>query len=120
MRSYEGTFRIRLHADKGITVDRGVQGSKLTAADVNDAVQLMIEHATANKCGIDRWAMYIPGVNEKLSKDATQLTVASVKKAVKDPENEVTLQAARWGKPRIVIAPKVTVTKRQSKFVDIA
>lgn len=120
MRNYEGTFRIRLHADKGITLDRGVSSSTLTAADVNKALELMLEHATKNKCGIDRWSLYIPEVSEKLSRDDKQLPVAKVKAAMKDPNNDVTLSAAKFGLPRINIAPKVTVTKRQSKFVDIA
>jgi hypothetical protein len=81
---------------------------------------MMLEAAEQYNCGIDRWSMYIPGVSEKLAKDATQIPVSKVKAAMKDDGNMVTLCAAKFGKPRINIAPVVVTTKKVSKFVDIA
>jgi hypothetical protein len=118
--SYEGTFRIRHHADKGITLDRGISTSTLTAADADSALQLMLEHAANLKCGFDRWTLYIPGVNEKLSKDDKQISVAKVKAALKEAGNVVELHRGNFGVPKMVIAAPTTTTKRVSKFQDLA
>ena len=120
MRNYEGTLRIRLHADKGITLDRGVKDSTLTAADAAQIARIMVEAAAKHKVGIDRWSLYIPQVSEKLAKDDKQLPVSKVVAAMKDPNNDVTICAAKYGLPRINIAPKVTTVKKTSKYVDIA
>ena len=120
MRNFEGTLRIRLHADKGITLDRGVKESTLTAGDAAQIAVIMVEAAANNKVGIDRWSLYIPEVSEKLAKDDKQLPVAKVTAALKNPNNEVTISAAKFGLPRMVIAPKVTTVKKASKYIDIA
>jgi hypothetical protein len=118
--SYEGTFRIRHHADKGITLDRGIAGSTLTAADVNLAMDKMLEAASSLKCGFDRWTLYIPGVNEKLGKDDKQVSAAKVKAALKEAGNVVELHRGKYGIPKMVIGKETIVTKRVSKFQDIA
>jgi len=120
MRNFEGTLRIRLHADKGITLDRGVKDSTLTAADAAQIASIMVEAAAKHKAGIDRWSLYIPEVSEKLSHDDKQLPVSKVVAAMKDPNNDVTISAAKFGLPRMVIAPKVTTIKKASKYTDIA
>jgi hypothetical protein len=120
MRNFEGTLRVRLHADKGITLERGVKESTLTAADVGQIATIMVEAATKHKVGIDRWSLYIPEINEKLSKDDKTLPVAKVVAALNNPGNEVTLVAARFGLPKVVVAPKVTTIKKASKYIDIA
>lgn len=118
--TYEGKFRIRLHADKGITLDRGDVNSTLTANDLDIALPKMLDAAAANKCGFDRWTLYIPGVNEKLSRDDKQISLAKVKAALKEEGNVVELHAGKYGKPKMVIAKPTIVTKRVSKFQEIA
>ena len=123
MRNYEGTFRIRFNSEKpqrGVYIERGVSTSTLTAADVNRALELMMEHAAKNKCGIDRWSLYIPEINDNMKPEETQVPVSKVKAFLKDPSKEVRLVAANWGKPRINIVGKVTSTKKQSSIIDIA
>jgi len=120
MSTFEGTFRIRLHDDKGITFDRGISTSTLTAADVNKALEVALEHATKNKCGFDRWTLYIPGVNEKLQASDKQISVAKVKAALKEPGNVVELHRGKFGLPKVIIASPTKVTKRVSKFQDLA
>ena len=118
--SYEGTFRIRHHADKGITLDRGIAASTLTAADADKALEVMLENATKLKCGFDRWTLYIPGVNEKLAKGDKQISVAKVKAALKEDGNVVELHRGKYGLPKMVISAPTVVTKRVSKFTDLA
>jgi hypothetical protein len=118
--SYEGTFRIRYHADKGITLDRGNEQSTLTAADVNKAMEIMVDNATKLKCGFDRWSLYIPGVNETLGKDDKQLPLSKVKAALKEADNVVELHRGKFAKPKMVIGKETIVTKRVSKFQDLA
>ena len=118
--TYEGTYRIRFHADKGILLDKGAVDSTLTAADVDMALDKMLEAATKMKCGIDRWSLYIPEVSEKLTRDDKQLSVAKVKAALKEAGNTVEIHAAKFGKPRMVIGKPSAVTKRVSKYQDIA
>lgn len=119
MKVYNGTVRIRLHADKGITLDKGNESSTLTAADARIIADKMVEFATQHKCGIDRWCLYIPEVSEKLAKDDKQLPVAKVKAALKDANNVPVLRKGRFS-PRLDIAPEVKVTKRESKYQDLA
>ena len=118
--TYEGTFRIRHHADKGICIDRGAVDSTLTAADVDMALDKMLEAATKLKCGIDRWSLYIPEVSEKLSRDDKQISVAKVKAALVEAGNNVEIHADKFGKPRMVIGKPTMVTKRVTKYQDIA
>lgn len=121
MSTFEGTFRIRFHDDKGITLDRGIAASTLTAADADKALDLMVENATKLKCGFDRWTLYIPGVNEKLQAGDKQISVAKVKAALKEPGATVELYRGKFGLPKMVIAPAASkVTKKVSKFTDLA
>jgi hypothetical protein len=114
MRNYEGTVRVRNHADRGITLDKGVAGSTLTAADATKILEIMVKAADERKVGIDRWSLYIPSVNENVKGE--QLATSAVKKALKDGAKP-TLMAAKFGKPCIKLATGQP-TAKSTKFGD--
>lgn len=121
-RPFEGTVRIRLNAETNtLFLDRGVQGSTLTAADANEIANTVMEAATKHKAGLNRWTFYVRGESEKLGKDPDkQLPVAALKKALKEGY-KVTLRAVKWGKPSLWLVPADEVKPAKStKFVDIA
>jgi hypothetical protein len=120
MRNYEGTVRIIVHPVKGVQLTRGTAKSTLTAADVNQIASIMVEAAANNKVGIDRYSFYIPEVSQKLGVDDKQLPLSKAVAALKDTGNEVTLIAAKFGLPKLVVAPKVTTTKKKSNIIEIA
>lgn len=122
MRSFEGTVRVRLNAEKGcVTLARGVKGSTLTAADAEKIAEIAIEAATAHKVGLDRWAFYIPEVSEKLPKDPkATLDPKAAAKAIK-AGGKPTIGRDNWGNPKLRILPDTPSSKAKvSKYVDIA
>jgi len=118
MALFEGKVRIRLHPAKGITLDRGIESSTLTAADAGQILDTMVAAADKHKVGIDRWSLYIPELAEKIAKDDKQLPVAKVK-AYMDGTREPVLTVGKFATPRLVLASPVKTVK-QSKIVDIA
>lgn len=116
--TFEGTLRIRSHAEKGVMLDKGVETSTLTAADAVTVLSKAVAYADANKMGLDRWSFYIPEVSQKLAKDAKHVTVAQVKAALK-AGNVPTIRTGNWGKPVMTIAHPVKQTStKASKFGD--
>lgn len=120
MAQFEGSIRIRNHADKGIMLDIGTETSTLTAVDAVEILTTAVAAADQYKTGLDRWSFYIPEVAVKLPKGQAQMSVAQVKDALKNG-NVPTLNKGKWGKPVLVVAQPVTSTVRASKFIaDIA
>lgn len=121
-RPFEGTVRIRLNPETGLVyLDRGVQGSTLTAADAELIATTVVEAATKHKAGLNRWTFYVRGESEKLGKDpAKPLPVAAVKKALKEGY-KVSLKAVKWGKPSLWFTPADEAPKaKSSSIIDIA
>lgn len=118
MRNFEGTVRVRIHATKGLMLDKGVSGSTLTAADAEKILDMSLGAAAKHKVEFDRWSFYIPGVNEKLGKsdNLTLKDVQTAAKAGKTPR----VRLGKFGKPVLVLADEQAPTKRQSKIIDIA
>lgn len=118
MRNFEGTVRVRIHPAKGLTLDKGVSGSTLTAADAGTILTTSLEAAARHKVQLDRWSFYIPGVNEKLGK-TDSLKISDVQAAVKAGKTP-RVRLGKFGKPVLVLADEQTPTKRESKIIDIA
>lgn len=118
MRHFEGTVRVRIHPTKGLTLDKGVSGSTLTAADAGEILAKSLEAAAAHKVGFDRWSFYIPGVNEKLPKEQATIPLATVLKHAKGIEPRIRL--GKFAKPVMVIADEPAPTTRKSAIIDIA
>jgi hypothetical protein len=119
-RIYEGTVRIIVHPVKGVQLTRGVKGSTLTAADADKIASLMVDAAKQHKVGIDRWSFYIPEVNQKLATDDKHVPLSKAQAAIKDDGYSVALGVGNWGSPKLIVAPKVTSTKKQSNIIEIA
>ena len=116
MRNFEGTVRVRIHPTKGVTLDKGVEGSTLTAADAEKILAIAMGAAKQHKVGFSRWSFYIPTVNEALPKGAN-LTLKDVEKAKgKTPR----LRLGKFAAPVLVLADEQAPTKRESKIIDIA
>ena len=120
MRSYEGTVRVRIHAERGLMLDKGVSGSTLTAKDGDKILSLAIDAAKENGCGFYRWSFYIPGVNEKLSDEQETLTLAQVVKAKQGMKLTPRIKPDKYGKPRMTLADPEPKTLKASKYIDIA
>jgi hypothetical protein len=121
-RPFEGTVRIRLNAETNtLFLDRGVQGSTLTASDANEIAAKVVEAATKHKAGLNRWTFYVKGESEKLGSESDAILPASaVAKALK-AGYRVTLRAVKWGKPSLWLVPADDAPKaKTTKFVDIA
>jgi hypothetical protein len=114
---FVGSIRIRMHADKGVTLDRGIATSTLTAGDVDKILELSLEAATANKAGLDRWSFYVRGESENLKGDTIDPKV--VRKALASGLKP-TLVAAKFGKPAVWIQPDLAPKAKTTKYVDIA
>ncbi len=114
---FVGSIRIRMHADKGVTLDRGIATSTLTAGDVDKILELSLEAATANKAGLDRWSFYVRGESENLKGDTIDPKV--VRKALASGLKP-TLVAAKFGKPAVWIQPGLAPKAKTTKYVDIA
>jgi hypothetical protein len=118
MAIYEGKVRIRLHPKKGVMLDKGVDGSSLTAADASSILTTMIEAATKHKTGIDRWSLYIPELALTMSKDAVQITPAKIKPYM-DGSREAVMTSTKYGTPRLLyVSPEKSM--RKSAIIDIA
>jgi hypothetical protein len=117
MATFEGTVRIRLHPDKGITLDKGNSTSTLTAVDAPVIFGKMMEAAEKYGVGIDRWSLYIPEVATAMS-DGKQIPIGKIKPYL-DGSRAVTLIVGNYGTPRLLLASPVKVIKT-SKIVDIA
>jgi|SRR4249920_2360342 len=118
MRVCEGTVRVRLHPTKGVTLAPGTEGSTLTAEDAAKILTIMVEGAMAAKCGIDRWSLYIP--EAKVSKEAKQLPIAEVAKALK-AGFKPRLRTGRFNQPCIVLGSEQDAApKRKSNIIDLA
>ena len=118
MRNFEGTVRVRIHPSKGVTLDRGVAGSTLTAADAERIIALAREAGAKHKVGFDRWSFYIPTVNEKLAKNEN-LSLKDIDAALKAGKTPK-VRLGKFAKPVLVLADDQAPTKRESKIIDIA
>ena len=102
---YSGTVNVRLHDTKGVTVTRGNKEATATAADVEQILNVAIEAAAANNTGLCRYCFYIPGVNEKLARDAKQIPLAKVKAAIKEGLKPLLLTQKKYPtNPQVVIS----------------
>jgi hypothetical protein len=116
MRAYEGTVRIRLHPTKGITLDKGAEGSTLKASDAERILALSVEAAQKHKAVLDRWSFYVPGASEKLAKDAKGLQPSAMAVQGATPR----IRASRFGTPVLILAKDEPGQRAKSGIVDIA
>lgn len=111
---YTDAVNIINHADKGIALTKARKSSpeaaKFTAESVEKITDLAIKAAVKHKTGLCRYSFYIPGVNEKLPKDARQIPVAKVKAALADSDNTPLLLCQK----RFRSNPQVVISKFQS------
>lgn len=108
-----GAFSIVNHPVKGI----GTKGGKalssfgtMTADDADKAVSKVIEHADSLGVPLDKWSVYIAGVNEKLTKEVKHLPVAALKKAVKAGW-VATVEMGKFSHPRLTLRDPAGDTK---------
>jgi len=116
MAKFEGNVDVIFHPEKGVSIQRG---EDFNASEATELLETMISGAKDAKAGIDRWSLYIPEVSQTLARDAKQVPLAKVSKALKDG-HEPTLTVGKWGKPRLVLAAPVTTKTSTRKITKIS
>jgi len=116
MAKFEGNVDVIAHPEKGISLQRG---EDFNAGEAGELLETMVSAAKNAKVGIDRWCLYIPEVSQTLARDAKQVPLTKVNKALKDG-HEPALTVGKWGKPRMVLASPVKSTTSTRKIQKIA
>ena len=112
-----GGVDIAFHAKKGALVLQ--RGTDFEPTEATEILESMVDAAKSAKCGIDRYAVYIP--DAKLAKDAKTISPAAVAGAFKKHGN-VVLMANKFGQPFLLIAEPTekSTVKREVTIRKIA
>lgn len=94
-----GGVDLAINTKKGALVLQ--RGSDFEPSEARELAEAAIAAAKDAKCGIDRYAVYIPDL--KVAKDAKVISPAAVAGALKKHDN-VVLMANKFGQPFLLIA----------------
>lgn len=94
-----GGVDLAINTKKGALVLQ--RGSDFEPSEARELTEAMIAAAKDAKCGIDRYAVYIPDL--KVAKDAKAISPTAVAGALKKHDN-VVLMANKFGQPFLLIA----------------
>ena len=126
MRSFTGSFAIRhkvtKDADHGIMITVApnfVEAAKVAGkscdenANLSEVLQRLIAAAASQKTGINKWSLYIPGVNETIPKGNHILPLSKVMAFLKSNEADKCTLTLGMGKfePQLLLVGTVTGTK---------
>jgi hypothetical protein len=117
----DGTFTMFIHPTKGISLKTGVAHNGPLSPDMaGEIIEKGVEVATKRKLSFDRWMFYVEGESQKLKKTDKLISLAVVKKALKDGF-ETTVEMGNFSKPRVTLRPVGSTgkTAKKSSFEEI-
>lgn len=120
MAEFIGTFDLAFHETKNMLHLKASENGKLKARNSKEIAAATLATMIDLKCGIDRWSFYFEGLSQELKdgdmQDKHIIGFKTAKKLFETAQDwEVTVDKARYGKPRLTFhnpdATKVTKGK---------